>query len=292
MTDQIDLDVIEPEHDQPARPNRRRMLLTGAGLAGVAVLTKAGTASAADDDPVLVGNDHEGESPTTLTNTQGADAFVATSDGEGIALSGVSTDGYGGQFEGGMAPVRLVPAAEPVTPPPGDLTEAAPTGDAHLAGELYVDSDGNLWFNTADGSNWTQLNNQPGQLAFLPTPQRAFDSREEWPVPANTNKGRFAALETREIDLSQFTDIPAGASAAMINVTVDATGPAGWAFVFSGDVEVAAATNIPLASSINWSEPGQIVANTTFTSVSADSKIKVHTSQPTEVVIDVIGYVS
>lgn len=280
MTDQIDLDVIEPEHDQPARPNRRRMLLTGAGLAGVAVLTKAGTASADDGDPLAIGEENTAQSPTILTNTETDDVFTAAG------------NGYGGEFEGSVAPVRLVPAVEPATPPPGDLTEAAPTGDAHLAGELYVDSDGNLWFNTADGSNWTQLNNQPGQLAFLPTPQRAFDSREEWPVPANTNKGRFAALETREIDLSEFTDIPAGASAAMINVTVDATGPAGWAFVFSGDVEVAAATNIPLASSINWSEPGQIVANTTFTSVSADSKVKVHTSQPTEVVIDVIGYVS
>lgn len=311
MTDQIDQDVIEADDEPMARPNRRRMLLAGAGLAGVAALTKAGTASAADGADVLVGGDWSGNTATRFTNTQTdpeaenlqalvgtigdeanpGNAILGTTPGTGAGLAGVSAGGYGGEFEGGVAPIRLVP---PAPAPDADVVEAAPEGDAHLAGELYVDSAGDLWFNKADGSNWTKLNDQApsGAVTFLPTPQRAYDSREEWPVPANTNKGRHAALETREIDLTEFTDLPAGAAGALINLTVDATGPAGWAFVFSGDVEVTGQQGLPLASSINWAEPGQIVANTTFTSVSADSKVKVHTSQPTEIIIDVIGYVS
>lgn len=303
MTDQLDVTEPDAPEEPVARPNRRRMLLAGAGLAGVAALTKAGTAAAADDEEVHVGGDYEGETATRFTNTQtdpeadnlqalvgtigdGAnpgDAILGTTPGSGAGLSGVSALGYGGLFQGGKAQIRLVP-------PTGQAD--APEGDDHLAGELYVDSAGDLWLNKADGSNWTRISEPKGTITFLPAPQRAYDSREEWPQPANTNKGRFAAQETREIDLTEFTDLPAGVSGALINLTVDATGEPGWAFVFAGDIQVNGTQNLPLASSINWWGPNQIAANTTFTAVSADGKVKVHTSQPTEVIIDVIGYVA
>lgn len=302
MTDQIDLTEVDAPEEPVVRPNRRRMLLAGAGLAGVAALTKAGTASADDGADVLVGGDWSGDTATRFTNTQtdpeadNLEALVGTiadeanpgdavhgeTAGAGSGVSGVSALGYGGLFQGGMAQIRLVP-------PVGQAD--APEGDDHLAGEMHVDSAGDLWFNKADGSNWTRLTEPAGTLTFLPAPQRAYDSREEWPQPANTNKGRFGAQETRDIDLAEFTDLPAGVSGAMINITVDATGEPGWALVFTGDIDVDGQQGLPLASSVNWWGPNQIAANTTFTNVTADGKVKVHTSQPTEVIIDVIGYV-
>jgi hypothetical protein len=55
---------------------------------------------------------------------------------DGVGVQGMSDVGYGGRFEGGRAPLLLVPA-------PG--TSGPPTTGKHEIGELFVDSDGNLF---------------------------------------------------------------------------------------------------------------------------------------------------
>jgi hypothetical protein len=391
--------------------NRRRMFIAGAGIAGAAALTKAGTASAADDDPVLVGNPDNttNDGATVITNTNntattpgtggqeavkgeltGADngshailgvtqglghsvagdtpagpntvaatwgrhagqgagiggINVATDvplagpargvegivsqgtngshavygitngaghaiageipedalgpDGDGVntvaatwgrhfgtgaGIGGISIGGYGGEFVGGRAHVRLIQDQD-------DADVGPPTGDGHLLGELYADGAGNLWFNTADGENFTQLNNQGG-VTMMPNPQRAYDSREEY-EPASTPKGMLASEETREIDLTEFTDFPAGASGAIVNITVDGTVDRGFLTAFNG---ATADDERPNASTVNWYESTSIVANGIILPVSPEGTIKVYAfglagGACTDVVIDVVGAVT
>ena len=58
----------------------------------------------------------------------------------GTAVAGISNSEYGGLFGGKQAPIRLFPAS----------TAGAPTTGSHRKGELYIDSQGNLFLCTAD----------------------------------------------------------------------------------------------------------------------------------------------
>ncbi len=409
MTDQINDQLIDEETEQQPGINRRRMFLAGAGLAGAAVIAKAGVADAADGDTVEVGGEYTSETRTYIDNTagpapiagdlnairgdisdatNGSHAILAVTAGRGHAIAGVSTNqdfdaddpsvsakaatwgrhtgpaaavegqslatdldiagpgngvkgivedetngshavlgvtnggghavagdtpadakgadgagsntvaatwgrhggagagiggvsaaGYGGEFVGGKASVRLIPSTGVVEGPPADAM--------HMVGELFVDGSGDLYYNTADGSNFTRLNNQGGTV-LLSDIQRAYDSREEFATPANP-KGRHAAGETREIDLTEFTEFPATASGAIINVTVADTDDNGFALVFNGDT---ADSPTPLGSSVNWVGDGEFVANGITVATSDTGTVKVFTLKATEIVIDVIGYIS
>lgn len=299
-----DQSTDQPSTDRPGI-NRRRMFAVGAGLAGAAALAKAGPVAAADDDPVLVGNatNETDDGATVITNTnnaatdpgtEGQEAIAAALTGEdngsaaisgshagaGAAVAGSSTNGYGAEFIGGSAAARLVPS--------DGVAVGPPTDELHLVGELFVDGAGDLYYNAADGANFTKLNGQGG-VVMLPDTQRAFDSREEFPEPANSNKGRFAAGETREIDLGEFTDIPASATGAIINLTIDGVDAHGFATVFNG---ATADEDRPNASSINWGPNSVTIANGIIVSVSATNTVKVYALEGCEVVIDVAGYVS
>jgi hypothetical protein len=81
------------------------------------------------------------------------DRGVQTNSDNGAALIGNSTKGqgvraissqlYGGEFAGGKAPIRLQPAS----------TVGPPQSGTHQRGELYVDSNGDLFFCQADSVN-------------------------------------------------------------------------------------------------------------------------------------------
>jgi hypothetical protein len=57
-------------------------------------------------------------------------------DVQGIGVRGMSKHGYGATLQGGRAPLRLLPAE----------TAGAPTSGDHEVGELFVDSNGDLFF--------------------------------------------------------------------------------------------------------------------------------------------------
>jgi hypothetical protein len=64
-------------------------------------------------------------------------------------VTGNSTTGVGAVLTGGLAPLRLTPSG----------ATGAPAASAHTAGELYVDSQGDLFYCTAAGTpgTWVQL---------------------------------------------------------------------------------------------------------------------------------------
>jgi hypothetical protein len=233
---------------------------------------------------VTMGAGHSvaGDTPADAEDGSGGPNTTAATwgrhQGVGAGIGGISVSGYGGEFVGGKASVRLIPSTGVADGPPAD--------DMHAVGELFVDGRGDLYYNPVEGANFTRLNNQGGTV-ILPDTQRAYDSREEYPDPANPNKGRHTADEVREIDLTEFTDLPASAQGAIINLTVAETDALGFALVYNGDTE-----DTPLGSSINWVDAGEFIANGITVAVSATGTVKVYTLVPTEIIIDVVGYIS
>jgi hypothetical protein len=117
---------------QPNLTSRRTMLRrVGSAAAGIAALSLAAglnPAAALADEPAI--------------------------DADG---TGGATPSYGGQFKGDLAQLRLVPAT----------TAGGRTAGTHVAGELYADSDNNLYY--YNGTSWNQLNNQ---VTYLASPLR------------------------------------------------------------------------------------------------------------------------
>jgi hypothetical protein len=67
---------------------------------------------------------------------------VAGDSAQGVGVDGVSTSGYGGQFKGGKAQLRFVPAG----------TTGKPTG-THTKGEIFMDSAGTLFICVASSTS-------------------------------------------------------------------------------------------------------------------------------------------
>jgi CHRD domain len=125
-----------------------------------------------------------------------------------------------------------------------------------------------------------------GEAHMLPAPLRAYDSR--------ANGGpKIAAAETRTISLATGINglgasvlaLPAGATAAIVTLTVTETVAGGYLKMYS------AATTEPATSSINWYANNQTFAVSTQVAVDASGQVKI-TSGPssTQFIIDVIGY--
>lgn len=94
----------------------------------------------------VVSDASEGEVPTIFAsqNRTGDAAVEAVNYSSGPGVESDSRYGYGGQFRGGKAQLRLVPAS----------TRGKPTG-AHSKGEIYMDSTGALFVCVIDGTPGT-----------------------------------------------------------------------------------------------------------------------------------------
>ncbi len=79
--------------------------------------------------------------------TDGGSGVSGDNVGRGYGVSGSSSEGYGGLFVGGLAPIYLEPSSISGTPPP--------TTGNHRMGELYVDSGGELYFCIQNGTPGT-----------------------------------------------------------------------------------------------------------------------------------------
>lgn len=211
------------------------------------------------------GHSIAGDTPDGVGNTVAA--TWGRHKGDGAGIGGISVRGYGGEFEGGKASVRLIP---------NDSTGAPTTGD-HLSGELFMDDSGALFLCTADGTPGTFVRLDAQGPTYLDTPERAFDSR---------TTTAFSAGETRTIDLTT-TSLPAGATSAIVNIAVTSTVGQGYLAVYDADQSIAGK---PSFSTINWFADGQTLANTTTVAVSAAGAIKVFAARATHVIVDVIAY--
>ena len=98
----------------------------------------------------------------------------------------------------------------------------------------------------------------------------------------------MAAGESRLIDLTVDTDVPAGATAAIIHLTLAGSlSGAGFLSVYSGAV---ADLKPPGFSSLNWATNGQFDVNTPVTKLSPTGTIEVFALNPAHVAVDVIGF--
>jgi hypothetical protein len=315
----------------------RKIAIGGAGAAAGAVLLSNGKASAADTDPITIGEENVGESPTFLTYNDASSALTEFSllsvgedlpnDTDGNNVFPAAVGGYGkGDVPSGLHGSTINPAgfgvvAANLAPNPDGSTAAttkalaiassgahvlflagAKTGPAngtHVAGELYVDKDGTLWFTvpgaTAGTVRFVKLAGTPASGSFHAIdPQRAYDSRQA----AYTVKGPLAPNTSRVISVADghATDggavtatnvVPAGATAVQINVTAANMTAPNFLSVTAGDKT---STNTSL---LNWS-PGDVqIANSITVPLDASRQIKVfcgNQTGSTDVIIDVFGY--
>ena len=150
-----------------------------------------------------------------------------------------------------------VPTAQAVASPNGTHLlllaggVAGPAAGKHVAGEVYVDSDGTLWFtvptDTADEVRFVKLAGTPTAGAYHAIdPQRAYDSRQagypealQGVMAPNTDRVISVADGRSANGTVTLTDaVPAGATAVQINVTAaNMTGP-NFLSVTAGDVDV------------------------------------------------------
>jgi hypothetical protein len=302
----------------------KSLAIAGAGaVTGAAVLGRAEVAGATSGNALVLGQAQTVTNLTALVNMDGnigngpgtsltteptmfwvdnrgstlANAVGIRADGRGVNGSGVwghsDSGGIGVRADGGIgvlaAGTRAAVQLVPLGPPPPDRL------DAHTRGELVSDANGDLWFCTADGTpgTWWQLTAAPpttigGLLTALAAPVRVYDSR-----PGGSDDGPLAGGGQRTISLASGKSsgatvdaVPAGAAAALVTLTLDATSGAGFLAVFANGL------TYPGNSNVNWYTNGQILAVTTVTAVDATAKATVLAggTGATQFVIDVLGY--
>lgn len=195
----------------------------------------------------------------------------------GPAVYAQTTDGIAGIFTSSTgAAIQLF--SRPQLGPP--------TADFWAKGSFIVDFAGNLFVCTTSGTpgSWTKATGSSG-LTYLPTPVRGYDSRPSQPGPGI--KAKMAAGETRSVALISAFGGRTSDVAVLANVTVTSTTGAGFLSVYSG---ASPDLNPPSFSSVNWSATGQTVGNNVQSAIDS-SNLKLYASQPTHVIIDIVGYV-
>lgn len=116
---------------------------------------------------------------------------------------------------------------------------------------------------------------QPAAGVHPITPQRVVDTR--------LNATRLAAGGVTVVDLTATGLVPAGASAALLNVTVTRPSLAGFLTAYP------CSAGRPTASNLN-TYPGRDTANFTIVRPDEAGRVCVYSSGPADVVIDLLGY--
>jgi hypothetical protein len=318
----------------------RKIAIGGASAAAGAVLLNHGTASAAAEPGALelgAAATNTSVTPTTLVHDPAAPRPTGASSLSvrgPAAIAGTAADfpaqvgGYGDAdvINGvhgstsvatgfGVVAANLttaVPAA--ADPVPTALAIAStgahvrllagavtgPTPGKHLAGEVYVDKDGTLWFTvptaTAGEVRFVKLAGTPTAGSFHAiNPQRAFDSRQ--PNYATALQGLLAPNTSRVISVADGHNasggvilpnaVPAGATAVQINLTADGTTGPNYLAVTAGNITTSE------TSVLNWNGVGVQIANSITVPVDKDRQIRVYCGNQTgstHVIVDVFGY--
>jgi hypothetical protein len=214
----------------------------------------------------------------------GVYAYTGVPGGDAMVGSGVGTGAF---LHGGRANARLSPSGA-----------AAPSrGDQHLRGDLVADGSGNLWYCTATGTpgQFRKLAGPATAGSFHPlTPGRVYDSRVSVPGPAGPLGGAgghrtISVADSRNpangaVVSANF--VPAGATAVFCNLTIVSQTGSGYLLLNPGG------TTTIGASTINWTDPGQVVANGVVATLNANRQITVvsGTGGSAHFLVDVTGY--
>ncbi len=219
-------------------------------------------------------------------NDGGVGVWGETANGYGVF--GDSVAGYGGFFQGGYATLLLQPGG----PTPG----ATPPTGAHLKGEVFVGTDGTIYFAIANGSTlatWRKLAGPTtaGSLHVLPTPDRYVDTRAgggnrggvTGPLPVNTTK----VYQITGVAGAAGVTIPAGAIAIVGTLTTVGTAaslPGSFLTIWQGGTQ-------PPVSNVNYGPPPSDILATQFVSaLSTDGKVSVFNRSDANYLVDVVGY--
>jgi hypothetical protein len=311
----------------------RKIAIGGAGAAAGAVLLSNGGVSAAPASlqtestnatsaPTII-DFTPGSTPTEGPSAFSAGGYVPPSDspfpagvggyGDSMIPNGVhgsttAPTGFG-VVAANLSPAAAadtdpVPTAQAVASPNGAHmlllagSVAGPAAGKHVAGEVYVDKDGTLWFTvptTTDGEvRFVKLAGSPTSGSFHAIdPQRVYDSRQ----PGYTEKGVLAPNENRVVNVADGRSedgttvtvadaVPAGATAVQLNLTAaNMTGP-NFLSVTAGD------KTETTTSLLNWG-PSEIQIANSITVPVADRQIRVYCGDQTgstDFIVDIFGY--
>jgi hypothetical protein len=177
---------------------------------------------------------------------------------------------------------------------------AGPTAGTHVAGEMYVDLDGTLWFAVPAVSGgtdvrWVKLAATASSGAYHAiTPARSYDSRKtsypvNGPLAPNTNRVVSVADDHhRDSGVVVATDVvPVGATAAVVNITVSSPTDKNFIAVTAGD------TTTTATSLQNWDAGVTQIANSVTVPLDATRQIRVYMGDQAgsaDIVVDVFGF--
>lgn len=232
----------------------------------------AALAGWATDNSPLVGPVSGVYAYTEIDDSSGLVARNEGNGGAGVyAVHTGSGAGLWAQSSSGAALVLEAGGAPPAMPP---------ASGTWMVGSLVRTTDGHLWYCTVGGtgaaSTWVRLSG--GGINLLATPQRALDTRP--------GMGPFEGDDTRTISLRTW-GVPAGATGALLNLTVTDTSGYGYLQAYS-----AALAAPPATSNLNWYPGARIVANSATVAVNAAGEIKLTSQGGTaQVLVDVVGYI-
>ncbi|MCE9621943.1 MAG: hypothetical protein K8R99_06335 [Actinomycetia bacterium] len=294
------------------RSTRRGLLrLAGAAVVGGAVSLIGADSAAAADLALGTANDAgalptqltstaagEGEATLGVGNTGGGGGIATGTTGSAIALHAsvlsavdavavlgyVSGTGYGVMAAGGSAQLYLQPNSGSV----------APAAGFHRLGEILVNN-GGAFLCVTEGTPgvWRKLGGTASAGAFHAiTPTRVYDSRAAAPTPGllATGSNRLVSVADGRDNAGNVTTpnlVPAGATAVAANVTVTGTvGGFGYLAINPGG------NTVEGASTINWSDAGQTLANGVTLTLNNNRQLTVicNGGGSTHFIIDIAGY--
>jgi hypothetical protein len=153
-----------------------------------------------------------------------------------------------------------------------------------LGEKLYIETFCNAPEKVFVGAIYQYFDVNP-QLNLLSAPIRVYDSRPAT-LPAVGTKAPLANNAQRVIDCTTNSAIPAGAAAAMINLTITGTSAGGYMALWKNGIPY------PGTSSVNWDHAGTNAAVTTVVALDATAKFLALTAPnaSTDFIVDVIGY--
>ena len=117
----------------------------GVGVQGVGNIGVRGDTTTAGSYGVYGSNNAGGHAVGGNTTSTSRAGVYGSNFGAGPGVTGVAANGYGGQFQGGKAQLKLIPSG----------TTGRPTTGAHTKGELFMDSAANLYVCTVSGTPGT-----------------------------------------------------------------------------------------------------------------------------------------
>ena len=203
------------------------------------------------------------------------------SDFSGIGV--LANGGVGLQAGGSRAALYLT----------GSGTAPASRSDAHLVGEIDIDTSGNVWLCVVAGSpgTWRKIAGPASAGAFhAVNPVRSYDSR--WPggtVMTSGSQRLLSMADGHDVTtgvVNAPNTVPVGATAVAYNLTVTGTVGAGFLAVAPGTASTIT------ASSINWSAAGQNLANGLIVGVDGSRQVRVFSGGggSTDFLVDIVGY--